>query len=319
MSGEALRGALEQSLAGFDQRAIAAAVRRLGAGYGSGEAGAPRLDDPRSVAAYAAYRMPATYAAVRAVLAQLPALDPAILLDVGGGTGAAAWAAIDICPGLRSVTVTDRSKAALEFGRRLATQAPHEALRLARWERSDASAPIPAADLLTASYVLGELDPHARQGLIETMARSGATVVVVEPGTPEGYRRVLAAREQLLAHGHRVLAPCPHSAACPLTDTTDWCHFDVRLDRSALHRRVKSAELGYEDEKFAYVATAPGGQAAAVGRVLRHPQTRKGLVRLTVCQRDEQVAPIAVGRSAASYRAARDARWGDPWPPRDAG
>jgi len=313
-----LRAALDATLAGFDQRAIAAAVRRLVAGYRSDE-GPPHLDDPVSVAAYAAYRMPATYAAMRAALAQLPPLGPAILLDVGGGTGAAAWAVTDAYPGLRSLRVIDRSTATLDFGRRLATQAPHEALRLARWERSDVSAPVPAADLITTSYVLGELDPHARYGLIETMAASGATVVVVEPGTPEGYRRVLAVRDQLLAHGHQVLAPCPHSSRCPLADTNDWCHFAVRLDRSSLHRRVKGVELGYEDEKFAYVATAPEGHPAAAGRVLRHPQTRKGLVRLTVCQRDERVAPVAVARSAASYRAARDTRWGDPWPPRDAG
>lgn len=318
MTRDGLRAALDASLAGFDQRAIAAAVRHLVAGYRSDE-GPPRLDDPVSVVAYAAYRMPATYAAVRAALAQLPPLSPMTLLDVGGGTGAAAWAAIDACPGLRSIRVVDRSATALNFGRRLAAAAPHEALRLARWERSDVTATPAGADLVTASFVLGELEPESRHRVVEAMAAAEATVLIVEPGTPTGYRRILEARDQLLAHGHQVLAPCPHCARCPLADTNDWCHFAVRLDRSALHRRVKGAELGYEDEKFAYVATAPGGHPAAAGRVLRHPQTRKGLVRLTVCQRDERVAPVAVGRSAASYRAARDTRWGDPWPPRDAG
>lgn len=313
MTGAALRGALEQGLDGFEPRAVTAAVRRLVAGYRSDSSA--DLSDPVTVAAYAAYRMPATYAAVRAVLAQIPQLSATSLLDLGGGTGAAAWAVTEAVPELGSITVTDRSAPALEFGRRLAAAAPYPALRQARWARAELSATWPAAELITASYVLGELDLTTRETVAAALAGTEATVLIVEPGTPAGYRRVLAARDQLLARGHRVLAPCPHSATCPLAATADWCHFAVRLDRSALHRRVKSAELGYEDEKFAYVATAPEGHAVAAGRVVRHPQIRKGLVGLTVCQRDGHVAQVPVGRSRPAYRAARAVRWGDPWPP----
>ncbi|MFH0252172.1 rRNA methyltransferase, partial [Streptomyces chitinivorans] len=60
-----LRGALARLLDGLPPRQAAAAVERLISGYrGSAAAGAPVLRDRGDVAAYAAYRMPATFEAV---------------------------------------------------------------------------------------------------------------------------------------------------------------------------------------------------------------------------------------------------------------
>ena len=77
--------------------------------------------------------------------------------------------------------------------------------------------------------------------------------MIVEPGTPAGYERILAARARLIELGRVIVAPCPHQAACPMPPGKDWCHFGARVNRSALHRRVKDADLSYEDEKFSYV------------------------------------------------------------------
>lgn len=320
-----MRFALDAALRGADGRAVSAAVQRLSAGYRSADpARLPLLDREIDVASYAAYRMPATYAAVRAVLAQLPPLRATSLLDVGGGTGAAAWAVAATADALTDITVIDRSPLALAFGARLAATATAPALRAARWLPLALDGPLPAADVITVSYLLGELSPAERADLIGVLAAADATVVVVEPGTPAGHRRVLAARDRLLGAGHQVIAPCPHGDRCPLADGDDWCHFAARLDRSAMHRRIKDADLGYEDEKFSYIvssrdadAVAAGRHAAAAGRVIRHPQRRKGLVTLTVCEAGGDVTRRAVGRSRPDYRAVRGLRWGDPWPPAD--
>lgn len=307
---------------------LAPAVRQLIADYRSGEV--PRTPHlaGTTVTAYAAYRMPATYAAVRAALAQVRVLRPRTMLDLGGGTGAAAWAAAATFPDLATITVTDQSSAALDLGRRLAGTSAAPALRSAQW-RPVALGPasvVEPADLITSAYLLGELDPPTRDRIVGQLSQAARIAVVVEPGTPAGYRRVLAAREALIGAGFGVLAPCPHPRACPLPGTGDWCHFAARLDRSALHRQVKGAELGHEDEKFAYVIAARGGAGEVIaardtgvdpveGRVLRHPVTRKGLVTLTVCTRDGEAVRTPVPRSHPLYRAARDTRWGDPWPP----
>ena len=98
----------------------------------------------------------------------------------------------------------------------------------------------------------------------------------------------------------------------------DWCHFGARLQRSALHRQVKGAELSHEDEKFSYVAAVRPGTGAAsdlpAGRVVRRPQQRKGLVTLDLCARDGSSRRELVSKSKGeAYRRARKTSWGERW------
>ncbi|MFG2191350.1 small ribosomal subunit Rsm22 family protein [Streptomyces sp. NPDC048639] len=321
---DALRAALARLLDGLPPRQAAQAVERLIANYrGSTPTDAPVLRDRSDVAAYAAYRMPATFEAVRAALAafraRLPDWTPASHADVGGGTGAAAWAVAEAWPDAedRPTTVLDWAEPALAIGRELAADSPQPALRAAEWRRAaigDGLALPGGTDLVTVSYVLKELAEDARRALVDEAARVARAVVLVEPGTPDGYERVIAARERLIAAGLRVVAPCPHSAACPIEPGTDWCHFAARVGRSSLHRQVKRGSLPYEDEKFSYVAavrdTVPGGEP----RVVRRPQLRKGQVLLDLCTPEEGLRRTTVTkRQGPLYRAARDAEWGDAW------
>ena len=293
-----LRAALATSLAAEPVDRMRAAVARLIDAYRSGRpAATPILAGSAEIAAYAAYRMPATYAAVRAAIGALPPTLPAptSLADVGGGTGAAAWAVADAFPSIEQITVLDQVDGALTLGATLAASASAPALRSATWRRSSLPAELPSADLVTVSYVLGELAEAAQRDLVShAAAAAGGVVVIVEPGTPAGYARVIAARDQLLALGHRVLAPCPHQLACPLS-AGDWCHFGARVNRTALHRRIKDADLSYEDEKFSYLATASprvvlDAPPVGEGRVIRRPAQRKGLVTLRLCRPDGTAA-----------------------------
>ncbi|NJQ05226.1 rRNA methyltransferase [Streptomyces lonarensis] len=285
--------------------------------------GAPILRDRADVVAYAAYRMPATTSAVSAALgelaARLPGWSPASQLDVGGGTGAAVWAVAGVWPGERHVTVLDWAGPALELGRELADGGAGPRGTAWEKERLGPGLELPAAELVTISYVLNELTEEARDAVVDAAAATGGAVVLVEPGTPDGYLRMRRARDRLTGAGMRVLAPCPHSGACPLEPGADWCHFAARVSRSSLHRRVKGGELPYEDEKFSYVAAVPAGwetPGAAPGRIVRRPQQRKGQVLLDVCEPAGEVRRATVTkRTKDAYRAARDAEWGDTWPP----
>ncbi|MCX2967807.1 MULTISPECIES: small ribosomal subunit Rsm22 family protein [Streptomyces] len=350
MHDETLRAALDALLDGLPPRQATAAVDRLIASYrGVTQTHAPVLRNRADAVAYAAYRMPATHAAARAALralaARLPGWSPATHTDLGGGTGAATWATAGTWPTGCASTVVDWAEPALALGAELAGRSlPRVAWRQARL---GADPGVPDADLVTVSYVLGELTPADRTAVVDTAARAGRAVVVVEPGTPEGHLRVRAAREQLLTAGLRVLAPCPHGAACPIVPGADWCHFAARVPRSALHRRVKGGTLAYEDEKFSYVAavhpssvrprTGAGegaegvgeadagervegagagvaGDAAAWSRVVRHPRLRKGQVLLDLCTpRGELTGTTVTKRDRDAYRAARDVAWGDTW------
>lgn len=296
---------------------------RLIANYrGATPTDSPILRDRADVAAYAAYRMPATFEAVHAALeafaAGVPDWTPAGHIDVGGGTGAATWAVTATWPGDREVTVLDWSDPALALGRELAAANP--SLMDARWQRVriGQDLALPETDLVTVSYVLNELTPADRTALVDTAAASAQAVVIVEAGTPAGYARVIEARDRLVAAGFRVAAPCPHSAACPIAPGEDWCHFSARVSRSSLHRKVKGGSLPYEDEKFSYVAATRLPATPAPTRVIRRPQIRKGQVLLDLCEPDERLTRRTVTkRHGDLYRAARDAAWGDPWPPAD--
>ncbi|MER6566425.1 small ribosomal subunit Rsm22 family protein [Streptomyces sp. NPDC001093] len=320
---EALRRSLADLLDGLPPTQAAGAVDRLIANYrGDTPTHAPILRDRADVAAYAAYRMPATFEAVHSALeafAQaLPDWTPGSHVDVGGGTGAATWAVTATWPGERGVTVLDWAEPALALGRELAAANPD--LRGARWQRAriGADLTLEATDLVTVSYVLNELSEPDRAALVDAAAAAAQAVVIVEAGTPAGYARVIEARDRLIHAGLHVVAPCPHSAACPIEPGRDWCHFSARVARSSLHRRVKGGTLPYEDEKFSYVAATRLPAEPAPSRVIRRPQIRKGQVLLDLCEAGERLARTTVTkRHGHLYKAARDAEWGDPWPPQD--
>ncbi|MGI5198622.1 small ribosomal subunit Rsm22 family protein [Streptomyces sp. CA-288835] len=318
---DSLRTALAGLVDGLPPRVAAQAVERLIANYrGRTPTDAPVLRDRSDVVAYAAYRMPATYEAVRSALEAfaeaVPGWVPAGHVDVGGGTGAATWAVSATWAGERAVTVLDWAEPALAVGREIAAANPE--LKAAEWQRSriGAALTIESADLVTISYVLGELTDGDRAAVVDAAAASGQAVVVVEPGTPDGYARVIAARDRLIDAGFHIAAPCPHSATCPIVPGEDWCHFSARVSRSSLHRQVKGGSLPYEDEKFSYVAAARFPTTPAPARVVRRPQIRKGQVLLDLCETEERLRRETVTkRHGPLYRAARDADWGDAWPP----
>ncbi|GGJ57735.1 small ribosomal subunit Rsm22 family protein [Streptomyces brasiliensis] len=322
-TAENLRAALSGLLDGLPPKQAAGAVERLIANYrGRTPTDAPILRDRADVAAYAAYRMPATFEAVRAALdafaAAVPGWAPGSHVDVGGGTGAATWAVSATWDGTRPVTVLDWAEPALALGREIAAANP--ALHGARWQRAriGAALTLDATDLVTVSYVLNELAEPDRAALVDAAAAAAQAVVIVEAGTPDGYARVIEARDRLVRAGFHVAAPCPHSAACPIVPGTDWCHFSARVSRSSLHRQVKGGSLPYEDEKFSYVAATRLPVTPAPARVVRRPQIRKGQVLLDLCEPDEQLRRTTVTkRHGDLYKAARDADWGDPWPPGD--
>lgn len=311
--------AAEQLAARLPPRRLAELATGLTCGYRAGQSVSLGPDE---VATYCAYRLPATYAAARSCLLALattcPDVAPRHLLDVGGGAGAAAFAAAAVFGSLGAVTVLDQNEHMLRAGEEIAALVPGVLPAETSWVRAGllGATALPPADLVVATYLLGELPPAALARLVHSMAEAaGSAVLVVEPGTPAGHRRVLDARAALLDAGWTVAAPCPHDARCPMEDP-DWCHFSVRVPRSRLHRLAKSADLGYEDEKYSYVAAVRGPCPRPAARVVRHPDWRRSAAVLRLCTGAGVLETRTVPRSAGdAYRAARRVRWGDPWPP----
>jgi ribosomal protein RSM22 (predicted rRNA methylase) len=270
------------------------------------------MADELDCLAYAVFRMPATYHAIRAALLAADRHVGAFTthLDLGGGTGAAAWAAASVWPDITTETV-ERQPAAIHLGRRLIANSNHHrttwtSADLRRWS------PRRRFDLVTIAYVLNELSVGAADRIITIAAHTADTVVIVEPGTPRGFHRILDARRQLLDLGLTIAAPCPHQHACPLA-APDWCHFAVRLPRTELHRLTKHGTRNYEDEKFTYLVATRATNHAAESRIIARPARPKARVILDLCASDGARRQQTIPRSSDHYRTARSATWGDSW------
>jgi len=281
------------------------------------------LQHPASAEAYAAARMPATFAAVARALGaaadRLPGFQPASLLDAGAGTGAASWAATAVWTSLVELTLVDREAAAIALGRRLATTAAAPGrVAGARWIVGDVDAELsPQSDLVVAAYLLGELPASEMDRAVARLwAATTGVLVLVEPGSRAGFERIRRARTALIEAGGTVAAPCPGNERCPI-DGPAWCHFLARLDRSPLQRRAKTAQRSWEDEPFSYVALArPAVLAAPQPRVvLGRPRQRPGMVELRVCLDGRIETRTLSRRDGPAWRTARDLAWGDPVPP----
>ena len=314
-----LRAALDRALEGVPRRALAERAARTSEAYRAGRSSAGVIREADDALAYAVTRLPATYAACATALAEAarmaPGFTPKVLLDAGVGTGAASWAAATVWPSLASAIWLDSSPPFLALAARLAAEGP-TALRTADSRRADLTAPgsWPSADVVVASYALAEIAPDNQISVVgELWNACTGVLALVEPGTPAGYRCILAARTALIAAGASILAPCAHAAACPLTGD-DWCHFSVRLPRSRDHRLAKGGEVPFEDERFSYlVAARPEiATAARLSRILASPRVGKPGIALKLCGLDGQVeARVIAKREKPAYAAARRLGWGD--------
>ncbi len=315
---DALQRGIEESISEISDRDIAARTAALSGLYRARASSRIAVTTEADVAAYLVTRLPATYAstlaAMEAVKARMPDFAPRSVLDAGCGPGTASWAALECWDGIKQMTLLDENDAMLGAARKLLTFSGAEALRGAPIIKGGVPDHLPAQphDLVVLAYALAEL-PEARwAGALSALWRGAASVLlIVEPGTPEGYRRILAARGFLLGLGARVAAPCPHDAACPLT-APDWCHFAQRLPRSRDHMRAKGGAVPFEDEKFSYLAVMrdlPLPLPSA--RILDRPKAEKAGLRFKLCTTDGLEDVLVPKRDKPAYRAVSRKKWGE--------
>ena len=290
-----LTAALEALVAGRDNAQMGRDAQTISENYRLRTGSGARLLTKESEAlAYAASRMPATAAAAYTVISraiETSGIAPYTLLDCGAGTGAASWAA-DALIDLESVTCLEREEAMRSVGAKLMQEAGG-ALKGASWSSWDMTdkAPLPRAGLVIEGYMLGELAENMRLPAARRLwDAAGEMLILIEPGTPQGFANLLAVREYLCSLGAFVAAPCPAGAGkCPMKEA-DWCHFTVRVQRTKLHKLLKGGDAPYEDEKFAYmVFTREAPKEPCTARVLRHPQIDPGRIALTLCEGGKKI------------------------------
>ncbi len=285
--------ALDRLTEGVSRNELARRAAAISEAYRSGGSSAVIGNDTDALA-YALVRMPATYAAVTACFDALqiarPDFAPVSMIDLGAGPGTATFAAAEAFTSLVRFALTDTNESLHALARGL--MRGNDRLRSAQYRLSSARAflnGVDDADLVVASYVVGELEDAERTALAGLLwQRTRDVLLIVEPGTPDGYQRVLGLRAQLIAEGAHVIAPCPHDDACPLAPP-DWCHFAQRLPRSRAHKQLKGADAPFEDEKFSYAVLSRTAPAKRAARVLAEPTQTKAAITAKLCTAERRV------------------------------
>ncbi len=293
-----VRSAIEEQAEAVGFRPLQQAVAAMSEAYRGGRV--PALPPEERVAAYLVTRMPATYAAAFSVLRQLSHLPIASVLDIGAGAGAASLPARQIFPHA-SITMIERDPAMSAAARGWLPDAAliqDDVTRLST---------LPPHDLVIAAYSAGEFGVSISRKLWQA---AKVALALIEPGTPRGFTLIRSWRGELIEAGAHMIAPCPAATACPVVDP-DWCHFAARVERSSWHRKLKGGALGYEDEKFSYVAVAREPTVLPAGRIVRRPEHHPGLILLQTCTADGFRTQRVTKRERDAFRLARRAAWGD--------
>jgi hypothetical protein len=280
---------------------------------GRGERGLSYLGRPNLLSAYLRYFLPWN---LYRLCRLLPSLDITlaennVITDIGCGPltfTAALW----ICrPDLRTVPLEfyciDRSGPALDTGKQffaaLAGDAGSWKIHTVKGDLAKLSSAKPAA-LVCAVNVFNEMHGDISRGgtsiiernhaprsyrtevplchaeksvrIIENYAANAASVLVAEPGFPRCGEFISMMRNIFLERGRRIVSPCPHDAACPLSKER-WCHFafETKDAPAALHKISQAAGIPKERAVLSFLFAGP----ADVKQTEEHP-TPHSLLRV---------------------------------------
>lgn len=283
------------------------------------------LTSQDEVQAYVAWRLPVTAMALAEVLGRLkehlPNFQPQRVVDLGAGP------ATSVLPLVRAyqpdlIELVEAQQAMQEGGQALLEAlGPDLGKTRVRWLSGKVPQVLPGgADLLISAYVLNEWSPAEIQDFARRLAKDPPKVAAfLFPGTPLQFEKFLVLRDEFMALGFPILAPCPGNINCPMSQG-DWCHFTSRVQRSGLLRRIKSGDLAYEDEKFSYLIIAPGQAEISqldvdwdrTGRILRHPVVRKKLRQFVLCSQEGiRQVDLTKGKHPEAYKQSAKLAWGD--------
>lgn len=317
-----LRAAIEAQLEHVSLRGLAQCAEILRERYRAGERNITGrfVQSPEQTLAYAAYRLPSTYAAIHSALFEssqrLPAWTPSTLVEAGCGPGPALWATSELWPSLESATLLDADPRMLSIARTLSQGSQRLVVQQANVQSFDLLADrvaLPQGDLVVAAYVLGELPTPSRVAVIDRLWASTRGVLVLVEGSKSsrGFDVILAARQRLIEQGANIIAPCPGENRCPKSEGNTWCHFAQRVERSPAQRILKEGFRSYEDEKFSYVAAARESGVPIVGRVTLQPHVVSNVARVEVCGTDGLVQWTIPKSQKIRFRRTKKLYWGE--------
>lgn len=275
---EVARSALGYQPAG-DAARIARAVQQISDFYISRPTGKTPYELPGAPAAYLLYYTLLNHVRCAAVFAEarelgfFEGIDR--FLDWGSGMGAA-WLAVRHVAGdtFSSSLAVDRSSRALDaqidLRRSLSWDGKAHEVSTDEKKMRTFLADGPARKTMAVfSYSLTELES------LPEWVMDQEAVAIIEPGTNQDGRRLLAIRDDLIAAGYKIWAPCTHQGPCPLLvhSKTDWCHNRVDWTQPDFYQAIES-HLPMKHRTLVY-------SCLLARKSIEPPRILQGLARLT--------------------------------------
>ena len=218
------------------------------------------------------------------------------VLDLGSGTGSVFWA-LDNFNKTAKITAIEKQESMIKYSKMLAKDLDFDITYINEDVLSEKVKNLEIFNLVIESFMLNELSKKDREKVLELMyEKTNDLIVLIEPGTPTSYKRMMEDREFLLKKGMNIILPCPHEKQCPLIN--DYCNFSVRMNRTKTSTMIKDATLNYEDEKYFYLIFSKNIKGSLhKSVVLRKPVYRKKLVELKLCNDNNQISNTIITKN----------------------
>lgn len=296
-----------------DRKKLAEAALHLSCNYRQGSSTKKSFSKDLCALAYLFTRFPATYAVSYEVLQRVVeecSLSFKSVLDLGAGIGSFSLASLDLMEEEIDVHLVEDNSEMLNLSKKVFSYLN----RKATWHNQTYlnSVDVKPLDIVCFCYTLTELCEEEKAKALELATTLfEKALVIIEPGTPKGYQNIIKAREFFFKKGYHILLPCPHEVKCPLKGQ-DWCHFSKRLPRHPIHKYLKQAQAGFEDEKYSYLVVGKTRQAFQKDRVLMPPKKASGLIQLKLCSESGFIQEKTITKKEKQkYKDAKKASWGD--------
>lgn len=310
-----LENAIEQEIQGIKITELREIAQNLSNRYmNEKRTGQTLLSKQKEALAYSIMRMPATFCAVTTALSHtlniINSYNIETVLDIGAGTGAATWAINELL-NLKEITCLEREEAMRNVGQVLMKH--NTEMKNVQWIDEDITSVqiINGADLIVSSYMINELKQEERKNVIKKLLELESKIIlIIEPGTPEGFKNIKEIQKIALENGAHIIAPCTSQEICKLPED-DWCHTTVRVERNKIHKLLKSGDAPFEDEKFSYIAISKQDLGTAESRVLRHPTIEAGKITLKLCTNGNIEQKIITKKEKELFKQAKKKKCGD--------
>ena len=310
-----LEDAIQKEIQGIKLNELKQIAKELSNRYMKEERkGQTLLSKEKEALAYSIMRMPATFCAVKTVLENTLSVAKNLgidtVLDIGAGTGAATWAISELI-NPKEIICLEREQAMRNIGQVLMKN--NDNMSNVQWVNEDITTANfdKSADLIIASYIINELNEEQRKNTIKKLLELDSKIIlIIEPGTPEGFKNIKEIQKNVLENGAYIVAPCTSQEVCKLPDD-DWCHSTVRVERTKIHKMLKSGKLPYEDEKFSYIAISKENLGVAKSRILRHPTIETGKITLKLCTDGNIEQKIITKKEKELFKSAKKKKCGD--------